>query len=100
VNWQICGAEFKLLIGRGVVRDVLPFPTHSKRSPAFTGICQVKGRDLPDIIVAILDGAPATEYLPVQVAWKIDQQQAKFVKASIEGIVCPRNGVYTVDGGI
>jgi hypothetical protein len=99
VNWQICGAEFILLIGRSIVRDVLPFPTHSKRSPAFAGICQVQGRDLSDVIVAILDGAPTTEYLPVQVAWKIDQRQAKFVKASIEGLVCPRSGIYSVDGG-
>ena len=93
VNWQICGAEFILLIGRSTVRDVLPLPAHSKRSPAFAGICQVKGRDLPDVIVAILDGTSTTEYLPVQVAWTIDQQQAKFVKASIEGLVCPRSGI-------
>jgi len=99
VNWQICGTEFILLVDRSTVRDVLPLPAHSKRSPAFAGICQVKGRDLSDVIVAVLDGAPATEYLPVQVAWKIDQQQAKFVKASIEGMVCPRSGIYSVDGG-
>jgi hypothetical protein len=100
VNWQICGAEFILLVGRsGLVRDVLPFPAHSKRSPAFAGLCQIKGRDLSDIIVAILDGAPATESLPAQVAWKIDQLHAKFVKASIEGLVCPRSGIYSVDGG-
>src|ERR1700710_144195 len=59
VNWQICGSEFILLVDRSrLVRDVLPFPAHSKSSPAFAGICQVKGRDMPDIIVAILDGAP------------------------------------------
>ena len=75
VNWQICGSEFILLIDRnGLVRDVLPFPAHSKSSPAFSGICQVEGRDLPDIIVAILDGAPTTGSLPAKVAWKIDQQ--------------------------
>jgi hypothetical protein len=100
INWQICGAEFILLIGRsGLVRDVLPFPTHSKSSPAFAGVCQVRGGDLSDIIVAILDGTPATEYLPVQAAWTIDRQHAKFVKASIEGLVCPRSGIYSADGG-
>ena len=100
VNWQICGSEFILLVDRsGLVRDVLPFPAHSKRSPAFAGICQVKGRDLPDIVVAILDGAPAADYLPVQAAWKIDQQHAKFVKISIEGLVCPQSAIYTIDGG-
>jgi hypothetical protein len=100
VNWQICGAEFILLVDRsGLVRDVLPLRAHSKRSPAFAGICQVKGRDLPHIIVAILDGALAAVYLPVQAAWKIDQQNAKFVKASIEGLVYPRSAIYTIDGG-
>jgi len=100
VNWLICGAEFISLVDRsGVVRDVLPFTPHSKRSPAFSGICQVKGQDLPDIIVAILDGVPAADYLPVQVAWKIDQQRAKFVKVSIAGLVCPRRAIYTIDGG-
>jgi hypothetical protein len=100
INWRICGAEYIELVDRkGYVRDVLPFPAHSKRSPAFAGICQVKGRDLPDIIIAILDGSPAADYFPVQLAWKIDQQHAKFVAASIEGLVCPRSGIYTVDGG-
>ena len=105
VNWQICGAEYILLIDRGgLVRDVLPFPAHSKSSPAFSGTCQVKGRNLPDIFVAVLDGAPAADSkpaqsLPAQVAWKIDQPHAKFVKVSIEGLVCPRSGISTVDGG-
>ena len=70
-----------------------------RRSPAFAGICQVKGRDLPDIIVAILHGAAAADYLPVRAAWKIDQQHAKFVKVSIEGLDCPRSAIYTIDGG-
>ena len=100
VNWQICGAEFILLVDRSdVVRDVLPFPEHSKRSPAFSGICKVKGRDLPDIMVAILDGASTSDLLPAQAAWKIDQPHAKFVKASTDGLVCPRSGIYTADGG-
>ena len=32
-------------------------------------------------------------------AWKIDEKNAKFVKASGEGLRCPRSGIYTVDGG-
>jgi hypothetical protein len=101
IDWQICGAEYNVLVDRsGRIRDVLPLPAHSKTSPAFLGICQVKGRDLPDIIFAILDGASTTATLPAQVAWKIDQRRAKFVKASIEGLVCPRSGIYTVDGGL
>jgi hypothetical protein len=85
-----------LVDGRSV-RDVLPFPPHSKRSPGFLGTCQIKGRDLSDVFFGTLDGAPATESLPAQVAWKIDQQRAKFVKASIDGLVCARSGIYAVD---
>jgi hypothetical protein len=100
INWSICGAEFVVLEDRqGRVRDVLPFPSHSRGSPAFSGICQVNGRDLPDVFVGVLNGEAASDFLPVQSAWKIDQKNAKFVKASSEGLHCPRSGIYTVDGG-
>lgn len=101
INWQICGAEFiELVDRRGLVGDVLPFPAHSRQSPAFSGICQLGGRDLPDIIVAILDAAPGTELLPAVTAWKIDQQRAKFAKIPSAGLRCPKSGIYTVDGGM
>ena len=100
INWLICGAEFIVLEDRqGRVRDVLPFPAHSRRSPAFSGICQLDGRDLPDVFVGVLNGEGATDSLPVLSAWKIDQKNAKFVKASSEGLRCPRNAIYSVDGG-
>jgi hypothetical protein len=100
VNWLICGNEYIVLVDRsGVIRDAMPFPPHSKGSPAFTGICQAGGKDLPDIFVAVLDGSVATDLLPVQAAWKIDQKRAKFAKASNEGLLCPRSGVTTADGG-
>ena len=101
VNWLICGMEFMLLVDRrGLVGDALPFPSHSKQSPAFSGICQSRGQDLPDIFVAILDGASKADFLPVVTAWKIDKQRAKFIKVSSEGLLCPRSGIYTVDGGL
>jgi hypothetical protein len=78
INWMICGAEFMLLVDR----------------------CQSGGRDLPDIFVAILDGASTADFLPVVTAWKIDKQRAKFIKVSSEGLLCPRSGIYTVDGGL
>src|ERR1700760_1129637 len=57
VNWQICGAEYVLLIDRsGTVKDVLAFPIHSRTSPAFSGICQSNGKDLPGVYVGVLDG--------------------------------------------
>lgn len=104
VNWLICGSEYVELIDRsGIVRDALAFPPHSKTAPAFSGICQAKGRELPDIIMAVLDGSTAADRLsdplPVKTAWKIDQKGVKFVPISGEGVLCPRSGIITVDGG-
>lgn len=99
VNMMICGAEYiELIDRRGMVRDVLALPPHSKASPAFSGMCRHGGKDRPDIIVAILDGAPTSDLLPVKTAWKIEQKQAKFVPLSGDGLACPRSGIYTVDG--
>jgi hypothetical protein len=104
VNWLICGAEVVELIDRrGIVRDALAFPPHSKTAPAFSGICQARGRELPDLIMAVLDGSaaadPSTDSLPVKTAWKIDQKAAKFVPIPGEGLLCPRSGIITADGG-
>ena len=100
VNWLICGAEYIELIDRhGLVRDALAFPPHSKSEPAFSGICQAKGRDLPDVILAVLDGSTAADTLPVKTAWKIDQKGVRFVPIPGEGILCPRSGITTLDGG-
>ena len=100
VSWSICGAEYiELIDRRGFVRDTLPFPPHSKSSPAFSGICRLNGKDLRDIFIAVLDGSAGADSLPVKTAWKIDQKQAKFVPVSSEGLTCPRSGIYTADGG-
>ncbi|MCP4617250.1 MAG: hypothetical protein GY844_12560 [Bradyrhizobium sp.] len=101
INYLICGAEFVLLVDRkDIVRDVIAFPSHSKKSPAFSGVCQVNGRDLPDVFVGVLNGEGAGDMLPVLSAWKIDQRGAKFVKISGDGLRCSRSGIYTVDGGM
>src|SRR5215471_9701719 len=36
-SWEICGSEYELLVNtqRGIIRDVLPFPPHSKASSMF-----------------------------------------------------------------
>jgi hypothetical protein len=100
VNWLICGAEYVELIDRrGVVRDALAFPPHSRSEPAFSGICKAKGRGLPDTILAVLDGSTAADPLPVKTAWKIDQKGIKFVPIPGEGLLCPRSGIITMDGG-
>jgi len=99
-NFLICGSEYIELIDRkGVVRDALAFPSHSKAAPAFTAICQINSKDLPDVFVGVLDGSAAGDLLPVKTAWKIDQKAARFVPVSEEGLTCPRSGIYTVDGG-
>jgi hypothetical protein len=96
--WSICGNEF-VTLQDGRIRDVLPFPTHSKAAPAFSGICQLNGKDVPDTIVGVLNFMPGTEPLTVSAAWKIDARRAKFVKTSTDGLTCPRSGIATVDGG-
>jgi hypothetical protein len=101
INWLICGSEYIVLEDRkDIVRDVLPFPSHSKKTPAFSGICKLNGREAPDIFVAVLNAETSGDLLPALSAWKIDLKAAKFVKASTEGLRCPRSGIYTVDGGL
>jgi hypothetical protein len=108
VSWLICGEEYLLLEdSRGLVRDVLLFPAHSKSSPAFSGLCQVKGREQPGVIVAVLDNSTGLAntsgpkaLLPAKAAWTIDEKSAKFVKTPMEGLQCPRSGISTVDGGL
>jgi hypothetical protein len=98
VDWLICGNEYVLLEDE-LVRDVILLPPHSKSTPAFSGICQVNGRDLADVIIAVLNFAPGTRPLTAAAAWKIDTKRAKFVKMSTDGLVCPRSGIFTTDGG-
>jgi hypothetical protein len=101
INWLICGAEYIMLVDRrNIIGDVMPWPAHSKQSPAFSGICRRGGKESPEIVVAILDGTRAGDPLPAAIAWKIDQPRAKFVKISTDGLLCPRSGIYTVDGGL
>lgn len=100
INWLICGAEYIVLVDRrNIIGDAIPVPAHSKQSPAFSGICQLRSKELPDIVFAILDGARGGDLLPAATAWKIDQPHAKFVKMPTDGLLCPRSGIYTVDGG-
>ncbi len=101
VDWRICGAEYSLLVdSRNIIGDAIAIPAHSKQAPAFSGLCKRGGKELPDVIFAILDGTRAGDPLPALSAWRIDQQHVKFVKISTEGLLCPRSGIYTVDGGL
>ena len=109
-SWQICGSEYELLVNTksGLIRDVIPFPQHSKSSPQFVGKCQADGKEAPATIVAILDNSAgsdardeklAKKMLKATAAWKIDDRQEKFDKQATETLGCPLGGVSTVDGG-
>jgi len=101
INWQICGSEYIMLVERkGLIRDVIPFPPHSKKSPAFSSYCELNGKKLPDIFVGVLNAEVKGDQLPALSVWKIDLNAAKFVKASTDGLRCPRSAIYTVDGGL
>lgn len=95
VSWLICGSQYILLVDRtGFVRDAIRFPAHSEMSPAFSSLCKLDGKDVPDIYVGILDAAVTGAELPALVAWKIDLKEAKFIKEPVEGLRCPRRASY------
>lgn len=101
INWLICGSEYITLVDRkGLVRDAIAFPTHSKKSPAFSSYCKLNGKDLSDVFVGVLNAEVAGDQLPALAVWKIDLKGARFVKAPAEGLRCPRSSIFTVDGGM
>jgi len=99
-SWQICGNEYMMILDKKyIVRDVLQFPEHSKASPEFIGACRMNGKKLPGEMVAVLNNQAGAENLSAKAAWKIDTSKAKFVKADVQGLQCPRSGIITADGG-
>jgi hypothetical protein len=101
IDWRICGTEYTELVTRnGRVGDVIPIPPHSKQTPIFSGVCTLNGKEVPGYVFGILDRTKDAENLPALHAWKIDEKNAKFVKMPTEGLLCSKNGIYTVDGGL
>ncbi len=100
ISWRICGEEYALLEDKGVVRDVLKFPKHSKDSPQFIGSCQLNGHDVPGTAIGVLKNEEGAEILPAVSAGKIDDKQMKFIKLQTEGLRCSRDGIITADGGL
>jgi hypothetical protein len=109
-SWQICGSEYELLVNMktGLVRDVLPFPTHSATSPMFIGRCRADGKEIPGTVVAVLnnsarynarDGKMANTTLKATAAWTIDETKERFAKQVTEKLGCPVDGIVTQDGG-
>ena len=100
ISWKICGDEYMLLQDkRDVVRDVLPLPPHSKHNPEFVGTCLANGKAMSDVVVAILKTGGGSQNMAANLAWKIDEANAKIVKISEAGLSCPQSGIATVDGG-
>ena len=99
-SWQICGQEYALILDdRSVVRDALQFPAHSRNSPGFMGACQIGEKKVPGTIIAVLKNEAGAKLLAAEAAWKIDEKSAKFVKMTTDGLGCPRDGIFSVDGG-
>jgi len=109
-SWQICGSEYDLLLDTkaGLIRDVLPFPSHSATSPQFIGACQADGKEVSGTVLAVLDNSArynprdeklAKTMLKASAAWKVDDAKATLVKQSTENLECPLEGVITLDGG-
>jgi hypothetical protein len=99
IFWQICGEEYVTLEDDDVVKDALKFPKHSKDTPQFDGMCQLNGKDLPEVVVGVLKNEEGAATLQAIVAWKIDEKQKKFVPLPTEGLRCGRDGISTADGG-
>lgn len=109
-SWQICGSEYELLVNTktSLIRDVLPFPAHSKTAPMFIGTCQENGKEFPGTVVAVLnnsngfnprDEKAAKTLLKATAGWKIDAVKEKFARQETENIACPMDGIVTQDGG-
>ena len=104
ISWSICGQEYVLLEKQGIVRDAIPFPSHSRAAPASIGSCEIDGRMTSEIILAILrndagNGGKQDSY-PAAQAWRIDQKDMKLVRIDTAGMRCPRLGIFTADGGL
>jgi hypothetical protein len=94
ISWMICGKEFMVLEdSTNAFRDVLQIPPHSKSNPEFQGRCKLRGKLMPDSVVAILRDQGGHNDLPADAAWRIDKKVIKFIKVSTDGMLCPRDGI-------
>src|SRR5215472_9258387 len=107
IDWSICGAEYYVLVDQHqVIRDVLPFPNHSRAAPASWGPCQRDGRAMDEAIYAVLDNAAGSNkkydpddktVLPALSAWQVDVKRLKFIKLDVGGMFCPLSTIDSAD---
>jgi len=114
-SWRICGMEYVVTSdSRGIVRDVLQFPPHSRTAPQFSGPCQASGKTAsgktaPGALIGVLDNRNAKgsahysaqdeTLLPATAAWKVDEKTGKFLPVPTAGLSCPKSAIVTLDGG-
>lgn len=111
IGWTLCGREYAFIENKNNrIRDVIPFPPHSRQSPGFFGSCTIDGKSPSDAVLAILANPaplPADRHyafndstsLNATSAWRVDEKHARFVALRNARIECPRNSIFTVDGG-
>lgn len=99
IFWHICGEEYVVLEEGNTVKDALKFPKHSKDMPQFDGLCQLNGKELPEVVLGVLKNEDGAEMLQAITAWKIDQKQKKFIPLPVEGLRCGRDGISSEDDG-
>jgi len=99
IFWQICGEEYVTLEEDDVVKDALKFPKHSKDTPQFDGLCQLNGKELPEVVIGVLKKEEGAAMFQALSAWKIDEKQKKFVPLSVEGLRCGPDGISSEDDG-
>ena len=95
VSWRICAKEYVVVSdAKGMVRDVLAFPAHSKSSPEFSAAeCRADGKTVSGAIVGVMDAQRK-----VTAAWKIDQKTGMF-SALPANLACANASIVTADGG-
>jgi hypothetical protein len=106
--WTVCGGSYHLLVRGDVIRGVVR-ADHSRSAPAFLGTCEANGSPTSYQVLAILKASDAASSghasaddktsLAAETAWRIDESSAKFVQMSPSGLMCPRQGISTADGG-
>lgn len=110
MSWRICGNEYELLLNTKseLIRDVLLFPPHSSGSPQYIGRCRVDGKEIPEVMLAVLNNSAgydardrklANTMLKATAAWMIDARKEKFTKYPTEKLECPLGGIISLDGG-
>ena len=106
-SFTICGGSYHMLVNKGVISSVVR-ADHSRSAPSFLGECKVDGKPLSVVFAVLKPSSPMVGHgsendhtlIPAERAWRIDEKSGKFVETSANGMMCPRDGIATQDGGL